>query len=136
MSNWKGLKVIDFKVPVKPVVLNRRDASRYRDLETISPGLRTLYKFKLYQNIHKNQVFLYKKTWKIIVTGTIDQKIYVYRDKRLQEIFYQDLNQKRLRTTGLDDLQFINAKSLIKRPHIIRTTCTFILINFDAAVSS
>ena len=32
----------------RAVALNRRDASRYRDLETISPGLTTLYKLKLY----------------------------------------------------------------------------------------
>ena len=88
----------------KPVVLNRRDASRYRDLETISPGLTTLCKLKLYQKMHKNQVFLYKKTWKIIVTGTIDHKTNVYRDKRRHEIFYRDLNQKRLRTTALDNI--------------------------------
>ena len=51
--------------------------------------------------MHKNQVFLYKKTWKIIVTKKIDHKTNVYRDKRPFEIFYRDLNQKRLRTTDL-----------------------------------
>ncbi len=40
----------------KAVFLNRRDASRYRDLETFLPGLRTLEKFKIYQKLHKNEV--------------------------------------------------------------------------------
>ena len=35
------------------------------------------------------------------VTGTMDHKTNIYQDKRLQKTFYRDLNQKRLRTTGL-----------------------------------
>ena len=35
---------------------------QYQDLETISPGLRTLLKFKMYQKIHSKQVFVNKKT--------------------------------------------------------------------------
>ena len=40
---------------------------------------------------------------KKIVTGAIDNKPNIYRDKRLQKTFYWDLNQKRLRTTAVDN---------------------------------
>ena len=36
-------------------------------------------------------------------TGTIDQKTNIYRDKILQKTMCRELNQKRLRTTALDD---------------------------------
>ena len=42
--------------------------------------------------MHKNQVFLNTKDMKNTATGTIDQKTNIY----------QDLKQKRLRTTALD----------------------------------
>ena len=55
--------------------------------------------------MHKYQVFMGKKIWKTFITGTIDLKTNIYRDKRLQKHFYRDLNQKRLRTTALGGLQ-------------------------------
>ena len=80
------------------MVLNRRDASQYRDLETISPGLRTLKKseksIKSFSHIKRHD----KK-----FTGTIDHKTNIHLDTRLQNFFfYRDMNQKRLRTTDLD----------------------------------
>ena len=57
------------------VVLNRRDASRYWDLATISPGLRTIQKLKMYQKKHKNQVFLHIKTSKNILPGLEPEKV-------------------------------------------------------------
>ena len=69
----KPNKVLETKYS-KVMVLNRRGAFRYRDLETISPGLRTLNKSKVYQKMHKNPVFNIKKGMKKIVTGTKDFK--------------------------------------------------------------
>ena len=53
----------------------------------------------------KNQAFLNKKTWKIIVTGKICNITNVYRDKKLQKTIYRDLNLKSLRATGLDKVK-------------------------------
>ena len=89
----------------KAVFLNRREASRYRDLETISPGLRTLKKVKVFQKMYKNCLFLNGKTWKKSVTGTIDHKTNVFRGKRLQKILYRNLNQKRLRAPVLKHIK-------------------------------
>ena len=56
------------------MVLNHRDASRYWDMETISPGLRTFYKFKTYQKMHKKQVFLNFKNMKNLLPGHLTTK--------------------------------------------------------------
>ena len=50
------------KQSYRTVVLNSRDVSRNRDLENISPGLRTLQKSKQYQKMHtKYSISINKK---------------------------------------------------------------------------
>ena len=45
-----------------------------------------------------------------IVTGTINQKMNILWDKRLQKTFYSYLNQKRLRTTALNSKTYDRMK--------------------------
>ena len=54
----------------RAVVLNRR----YRDLKITSPGLRTVWKLKMYQKLHKNLVFHNKKTEKNLVPRLLTSK--------------------------------------------------------------
>ncbi len=71
----------------RPMFLNRRDASRYRDLKTFSPGLGTSEKLKTYQKLQWNQVFLRIKSLEKYIIGAFGHKTNSYRDKRQKNHF-------------------------------------------------
>ncbi len=71
----------------RPVFLNRRDASRYRDLKTFSPGLGTLEKLKIYQKLQRNQVFSRRKSLKNLLPGQLATKLLVTGTKDKKDHF-------------------------------------------------